>query len=319
MKLFFSCDWGTSMFRLRLVDAVNAGILSEIKTGYGIGTAFESWKQNERDQNNRVAFYQTYLFDQVKKIVTTFKGSAGNAPIVISGMASSSIGMLQLPYKKAPFRCDGLDLVIHTIPAKQGMPLQIIISGVQTEADVIRGEETILAGCDIESDDKEQLFILPGTHSKHISVKDGWAKDVTTYMTGELFDLLSNKSILSASVKKDTGEQSIGDRFFAEGVQKGITINLMNSIFHVRTNQLFGKASPEENYHYLSGLLIGHELKALTGNREITATLVCGTALKKAYMSALGILKLNNQCQYKDADQALINGQRKIMDRISGN
>ena len=316
MKLFFSCDWGTSMFRLRLVDTANAAILSEIRTGYGIATAFESWKQNGQDEDERMAFYQTYLFDQVKKISTTFKGSVDNAPIVLSGMASSSIGMLQLPYKKVPFRCDGSDLVIHTIPAKQEMQSQIIISGVQSEVDVIRGEETIMAGCDIEAGDKEQLFILPGTHSKHISVKDGWVKDVTTYMTGELFDLLSNKSILSASVKKDTGEQSIDDRFFTEGVQKGLTFNLMNSIFHVRTNQLFGKASPEENYHYLSGLLIGHELKALTGNREIAVTLVCGTALKKAYMSALDILKLNSQLQYKDADQALINGQRKIMDKI---
>jgi 2-dehydro-3-deoxygalactonokinase len=319
MKLFFSCDWGTSMFRLRLVDAVNAGILSEIKTGYGIATAFESWKQNGADQNERTSFYQSYLFDQVNKIATEFKGSVGNAPIVLSGMASSSIGMLELRYKKLPFRCDGSDLVVHNIQAKQGMPSQIIISGVQSEIDVIRGEETILAGCDIETDDKEQLFVFPGTHSKHISVKDGWVKDITTYMTGELFDLLSNRSILSASVKKDTGEQSIDDRFFAEGVQKGITFNLMNSIFHVRTNQLFGKASPEENYHYLSGLLIGHELKALTRNKEITVTLVCGTSLKKAYMSALGILNLNSQFQYKDADQALINGQKKIMDRISGN
>ena len=135
-------------------------------------------------------------------------------------------------------------------------------------------------------------------------------------MTGELFDLLSNKSILSASVKKNDEEQSNYDRFFAEGVQKGITSNLMNSIFHVRTNQLFGKASPEENYYYLSGLLIGHELRELSRNRETSVTLVCGTALKKAYMSALGILELSGQLQYKDADVALINGQRKILDRI---
>ena len=166
MKLFFSCDWGTSMFRLRLVDAADAKILSEIKTGYGIATAFESWKQNGQDQNERISFYQAYLFDQVKKMATSFKESLANASIVLSGMASSSIGMLELPYKKLPFRCDGSDLVIHTIPSTQDMPSQIIISGVRSEADVIRGEETILAGCDIEADDREQLFILPGTHSK---------------------------------------------------------------------------------------------------------------------------------------------------------
>ena len=317
MKLFFSCDWGTSMFRLRLVDAANANILSEIKTGYGIATAFENWKQHGLHQNERMAFYQTYLFDQVKKIATSFKGSVDNAPVVLSGMASSSVGMLELPYKRLPFHCDGSDLVIHNISAKPNRPPQIIISGVKSEADVIRGEETILVGCDVEADDKEQLFILPGTHSKHIRVKDGWAKDVATYMTGELFDLLSNKSILSASVKMNAGERSSHDRFFSEGVQEGMTCNLMNSIFHVRTNQLFGKASPEENYHFLSGLLIGHELKELSGNRETSVTLVCSAALRKAYISALNTLKLNSQLRYIDADVALINGQRKLMDRIS--
>ncbi|HZI53257.1 MAG TPA: 2-dehydro-3-deoxygalactonokinase [Chitinophagaceae bacterium] len=317
MKLFFSCDWGTSMFRLRLVDAVDARILSEIKTGYGIATAFESWKQNGQDPNERISFYQAYLGDQLKKMATSFDVSLANAPVVLSGMASSSIGMLELPYKNFPFRCDGSDLVLHTIPSRQNMPSQIIISGVRSEADVIRGEETILAGCEIEADDKEQLFILPGTHSKHITVKDGWVKNVTTYMTGELFDLLSNKSILSASVKKDVREQNHHDGFFAEGVMKGLTSKFLNSIFHVRTNQLFGKASPEQNYQHLSGLLIGHELKELSGNSQGPVTLVCGTALKKAYMIALEILELSSQLQYKDADVALINGQRKIMDRVS--
>ena len=316
MKLFFSCDWGTSTFRLRLVDASNAKILSEIKTGYGIATAFESWKQNGRDQNERLGFYQRYLIDQVKTITSSFEGSVANAPIVLSGMASSSIGMLELPYKKLPFLCDGSDLLIHTIPSKEDTPAQIIISGVRSETDVIRGEETILAGCDIERDDREQLFVLPGTHSKHINVQDGWVKDITTYMTGEVFDLLSNKSILSASVKKHTGEQDSNDRFFSEGVQKGATGNLVNNIFHVRTNQLFQKASPEENYQYLSGLLIGHELKELSRKMETCVTLVCSPSLKKAYLHALDVLRPGGQLHYKDADLALVNGQQKIMDRI---
>jgi 2-dehydro-3-deoxygalactonokinase len=136
-------------------------------------------------------------------------------------------------------------------------------------------------------------------------------------MTGELFDLLSHKSILSASVKKEEGEQNNTNVFFAEGVRKGLTSQLMNSIFHVRTNQLFGKLSPVQNYHYLSGLLIGHELSELSRNRQTPATLVCSATLKNAYMIALEILELSRQVQYKDADVALINGQRKIMSRIS--
>ena len=317
MKLFYSCDWGTSAFRLRLVDAASAKILSEIKTSYGIAAAFESWKQRGEDQNARPGFYQDYLLDQLKKIAGSFEGLVDKAPIVLSGMASSSIGMLELPYKTLPFRCDGSDLVTHNIPAKGDMPAVIIISGVRSEADIIRGEETILVGCDIEAGDKEQLFILPGTHSKHICVQDGCVTGITTYMTGEVFDLLSNKSILSASVKKYVGEADNNDGFFAEGVHKGASGNLMNDIFRVRTNQLFQKASLEENYQYLSGLLIGHELKELSQRKEIPVTLVCGDALKQAYMTALQIFRSRSPFHYLDADTALINGQRKILDRMS--
>jgi 2-dehydro-3-deoxygalactonokinase len=296
------------------VDAVNEKILSELKTGRGIASAFEAWKKSGRGKDERVGFYQSYLFDQLKKMDTSFRKNA-DIPVVLSGMVSSSIGMLELPYKNLPFRADGSDLMVHTIPATADMPPQIIVSGVRSESDVIRGEETILAGCDIESNDKEQLFILPGTHSKHIRVHNGWVKDISTYMTGELFDLLSNKSILAASVKKDEKEPGTHDRFFADGVRKGAALNLMNSIFHVRSNQLFGKATPEENFHYLSGLLIGHELKELLEGGDLSVTLVCSGELKKAYTFALDVLGVGSNLEIKDSDIALIRGQKKIVDR----
>jgi len=317
MKLFFSCDWGTSTFRLRLVDAENEKILSEVKSGYGIASAFEAWKQKGKGEGERIAFYQSYLVDQIKKIDTSILKTTENIPVVLSGMVSSSIGMLELPYKNLPFRVDGSDLVIHTILSTADMSAQIIVSGARSESDVIRGEETILAGCDIETSGKEELFILPGTHSKHIRVHNGWVKDISTYMTGEFFDLLSNKSILSASVKKDTQAQATHDRFFADGVKKGAALNIMNSIFHVRSNQLFGKATPEENFHYLSGLLIGHELKDLLESGNMPVTLVCGGELKKAYTLALDVLGAGSNLQNKDSDIALIRGQKKVLDRIS--
>src|SRR5665647_430611 len=115
MKFFFSCDWGTSTFRLRLVNAEDARVLSAIKTDHGIAAAFKCWKQTNKDEKNRIAYYQTYLFEQVKKITTSFHHTFHNTPIILSGMASSSIGMLELPYKDLPFQCNGSDLIIHTI------------------------------------------------------------------------------------------------------------------------------------------------------------------------------------------------------------
>ena len=319
MKFFFSCDWGTSTFRLRLVDAENATVLSEIKTNHGIASAFECWKKTNQHEKDRIAFYQIYLFEQVKKITASSNHTFQNTPIILSGMASSSIGMLELPYKELPFQCNGSDLIIHTIipETEENAPYKIIIiSGVRSETDVIRGEETILTGCNIEKDDREQLFIFPGTHSKHIVVKNGTAQNITTYMTGELFDLLSKKSILSASVKKNDAEDSTNDQHFVAGVVKGASSNLMNSIFHVRTNQLFKKATLQENYDYLSGLLIGHELKDVAENKPDTLTLVCSEGLEKAYLLALDVLGLSTHLDHKNADDALMNGQWKIMQQL---
>ena len=313
MKTFFSCDWGTSAFRLRLVDAESGKVLFSVKTPYGISAAFNDWKQANQPEENRIAFYQAYLFDEVKKITASFNDSFDNVPLILSGMASSSIGMMELPYKELPFLCNGSDLIIHTLRGED-LPYKIImISGAKSAVDVIRGEETILAGCHVHDKDNQQLFIFPGTHSKHITVQNGAAQSITSYMTGELFELLSKKSVLSASVKKNDPEQNLNNYHFVEGVNKGITLNLMNSIFHVRTNQLFKKLTPLENYHYLSGLLIGHELKDVAENNPGNITLVCSEGLKNEYIQALDTLGLGSRLYYENADHALVNGHLKIM------
>jgi 2-dehydro-3-deoxygalactonokinase len=319
MKYFFSCDWGTSTFRLRLVDAKSVNVLSAIQTEYGIAAAFENWKLANRPENDRILFYQNYLLDQVKKIATSHNYALHDVPIVVSGMASSSIGMIELPYKELPFQCNGSDLTVHTIPGveEDGANKIILISGVKSQTDVMRGEETILAGCEVSNNDSEQLLIFPGTHSKHILIKNGLVESINTYMTGELFDLLSNKSILSTSVTKNNHpEQNTGSPYFAEGVLKGAASNLLNSIFHVRTNQLFKKASPMENYQFLSGLLIGSELKGVAEKKLAAIALVCSEGLKRAYMDAIEILDPGNQLQYINADAALIAGQYNVIRQL---
>lgn len=316
MKYFFSCDWGTSTFRLRLVDAEKQTILSEIKTDYGIASAFDGWKQAGAEEKERIAFYETYISEQVTNIRDSRDNSLSNLPVVLSGMASSTIGMLEMPYSSLPFKCNGIDLSVQTIAGGTGNYSKIIIiSGVRTDDDVIRGEETMLTGCNVADDDRKQVFIFPGTHSKHIVVRNGIAVYFTTYMTGELFSLLSTKSILAASVKKPDQDFAGGDQYFTEGVIKGASTNIMNSIFHVRTNQLFSKMVAEENHSYLSGLLIGHELKDISNNKPDTITLVSGNELKKSYLLALNVLGFGNNVNYKNADDALINGQRNILEQ----
>lgn len=322
MKLFFSCDWGTSAFRLRLVDAETLKLLSELKTDHGIALAFELWKQTKQPEQNRIAFYQTYLFEQVKKITDSFDYSFHNIAIILSGMASSSIGMMELPYKELPFQCNGDDLAVHTIQTSGENETYkiIIISGIKSESDVMRGEETMLAGCNVSNDERLQLFIFPGTHSKHIIVKNGLVRDFKTYMTGEFFDLLSKKSILANSVQEGTEFQNTKYKeSFTNGVTDSIHSNLLHTSFLVRTNSIFNKFTKEQNYYYLSGLLIGTELRDIKEAAYQKITLVVNEAMKPFYVSALQIMGMQKgevPVEAEDAGKALIKGQIKIWNSL---
>ena len=313
MDKFISCDWGTSAFRLRLVEAATNTVVSEVKIEQGIVSTYKLWT-NSKIVNDRFSFYRSVLDKYIAMLEHQCDYTLDNVTIVISGMVSSSIGMIELAYKELSFRTDGADLLTHVIEGSEDFKRNIIIiSGVKSETDVMRGEETILIGCSAEYNEEEHIFIFPGTHSKHIMVKNGTAHDFKTYMTGEIFDLLCNKSILSNSVEKDEGmTENKSNPYFIKGVAKGAESNLLHSIFQVRTNQLFKKLSNRENYHYLSGLLIGSELKVLLESKFSFVTLVSDEILSGLYLQALNALGINRNLQQKNSDQALIKGQSII-------
>jgi len=309
MKYFISCDWGTSSFRLRLTESATKQVQAETKSGQGIAATYVLWK--EQPSADRILFYCDTILQQIKLLEEQVGYSLDNLPVIISGMASSSIGMKELPYKAIPFNVNNAEFTTHIIPATETCRHQmIIISGVCSANDVMRGEETILAGCNIENTNDDQLFIFPGTHSKHVVIQKDIVKEIKTYMTGELFDLLSSKSILAASVEAD--KMISNNESFIKGIREAATTNFLNSIFHVRTNQLFGVSNKKENYHYLSGLLIGEELKAIQNKNYGSVTVVSSGMLLTIYTEALSVLDLNSKIRQQDADEALIKGQALI-------
>jgi 2-dehydro-3-deoxygalactonokinase len=313
-RLFLSCDWGTSSFRLRLVDASNRSIHAEESNSNGNASLFEQWKQTGQDEHKRIAFYQAIL----SKHITEFQRSLGlslkGLPVIISGMASSTVGMLELPYKNLPFSVSGSDLHIHKVDSSSDFPHDIfLISGVRSEDDVMRGEEIQLIGSRPEVSHDEQLYIFPGTHSKHILVKGGSAIAFATYMTGEVFSLLSTRSILLNSVSPGAGlsvSQNAGS--FAKGVTDSRSLNPLHSFFRVRTNILFDKFSKEENFYYLSGLLIGAELKDLIGKAFSKVVLVSNDALSEPYRMALKQLEICKDLIVLDIDQTILEGHSQI-------
>ncbi len=316
MNKFLSCDWGSSAFRLRLVDSKNLLVLSEVKTGHGITSMFESWTQEGEPKQPRRKFYESYLMERIREIASSCDRPIEQIPIIISGMASSSIGLAELPYKDLPFDCEGTGLITQSLTIGTDPVYRVtIISGASAKEDAIRGEETMLVGCDLVMNKGDTTLIFPGTHSKHLSVENGLVTGIRTYMTGELFDLLSNKSILATSVRRNELDEN-HDRVFKDAVRKGIEGNLLNNIFQVRINDLFKRIGAEGNYHYLSGLLIGHEVANLLKIKPRAITLVSNQTLGSSYAKAFEVAGLDKIVEYKDADTALINGHRKLLLRL---
>ena len=306
VKQILSCDWGTTSFRLRLINVADGKVMAENVAGKGISIVYNEWLQSGLAEKERINFYKNILQSHIERLIP--KSFVEEVPIIISGMASSTIGITELPYGDIPFAISK-----NTLPVKRIMPDKkckheiLLVSGLKTNNDVMRGEETMLLGSNFT--DEEALFIFPGTHSKHVIVKDKVFVDFKTYMTGEVFNLLANKSILSNSVEKNTADQN--NSIFETAVKQASSGNLLNMGFHVRTNQLFKKYTAAENYYYLSGLVIGTELKDIvTGNYNIQ--LVCSRELAEPYLLALKILIPNSTVKYSDADEALITGHCKL-------
>ena len=306
MPYFISCDWGTSSFRLRLVETPSYTVLAEVVTTKGIAATYNEWLlQNSID---RFDFFSSYLLEQINILEQQSNKSFKEYTIVISGMASSAIGMMELPYKKIPFNISAVDLPIHEISPTSSFPYKvIIISGVCSDNDVIRGEETIISGCETGKAEK-QLFILPGTHSKHILTENGVLTNFKTFMTGEVFELLSNKSILTNSIERS---DDIDLHFFKKGLNEALNSSFLNNIFHIRTNTIIKNLDKKSNYAFLSGLVIGEELKEIKQLDVEKLVIVSSGNLLELYSKAATIFSSKNIICL-NADEALIKGQAEI-------
>ena len=312
MKHFISCDWGSSWLRLRLINAETKAVLAETKSAQGITATYALWKNEP--ETDRVSFYSNIILEQILLLQQQCNYSLNDVIIIISGMASSAIGMMELPYKAIPFYINKAELETHIIPATEiCRHAMILISGMRSANDVMRGEETILAGCFIKDLREKQLFIFPGTHSKHAVVQNGIIQEIKTFITGEVFELLSSKSILAASLEKNNYAAEY-KAAFVKGIYEAASSSILNTVFHVRTNSLFSILNNKENYHYLSGLLIGEELKNMQNENYAAVIIVSTGALQILYTDALLALNYKDKLQQQDADEALINVQTFIFD-----
>lgn len=318
------CDWGTSSFRLRLINSTDIQLIGEITSQEGVANTFTAWKANGEPKGiSRAQFFRLQLQRQINLLAKQLVVNLDDIPVVISGMASSSIGMDEVPYATLPFPIDGSLASIKRIDTQTDFAHDIIlISGVRTEHDVMRGEETQLIGLlallnTLHFNSEESILIFPGTHSKHIYIQNQQVVDLQTFMTGEIFNLMSNYSILKDSVEA-TGlvdfEESELDAF-KSGINQSHHSSILNSLFRVRTNQLFNQLTKRQNALYLSGLLIGNELKSLINQSTWQLILCSGNNLYELYKLAIEELHLSDRTITISADlidKATIAGQVKI-------
>jgi 2-dehydro-3-deoxygalactonokinase len=307
MKHFLSCDWGTSSLRLRLA-AGDGKILAEVRSQNGIAQTFAQWQQSGLPEDERAGFYLAILARQIKELAIKTSRQLNGLTVILSGMASSSIGFMELPYTSMPFNSNGEGMVTAVIAATKDFGHDVLlISGAKTDDDVMRGEETQLIGSIAPGKLlTNALFIFPGTHAKHISIKNNEVTGLKTYMTGEVFSLLAGQSILKNTIQAGGFDLTA----FKRGVENAAA----------RTNGLFELCTKNENFHYLSGLLIGAELKDIAATDAETIHLVCGNALHTPYEIALNVLAMGKKLNIfpaEQAEEATVRGQLIIAKHLA--
>ncbi|OOG89725.1 2-dehydro-3-deoxygalactonokinase [Pseudomonas sp. A25(2017)] len=187
-------------------------------------------------------------------------------PVIACGMVGSAQGWREAPYCDTPANVANLGHSLQTVRSLRGVDVHIVPGVIQRSRlpNVMRGEETQVLGALHSLPDEAVLIGLPGSHSKWVEVADGCIVHFDTFMTGEIFAVLSDHSILGRTQQRSTTFDGVA---FDRGVQVALSVDgqigPLSTVFSARSLGLTGELEASAQADYLSGLLIGHELTAL--------------------------------------------------------
>ena len=225
---------------------------------------------------------------------------------LISGMAGSRQGWREAPYAPCPAGLDELAKHLHWIERGR----IALVPGLSTESsgeagsvpDVMRGEEVQIFGALRLTGLSNGLFVLPGTHNKWADVRDGRVTGFRTCMTGEVYGLLAQHSILARTLDSDA---PLDEAAFRDGLARaGNGQGLLHNLFGVRALALFDRLTPAASPSYLSGVLIGEELRTQPLAKVEEVVLIGAPALTARYTLALSALGVKTRALGNEATWA---------------
>jgi 2-dehydro-3-deoxygalactonokinase len=233
-------DWGTTTARAALVGH-DGRVLDTRQAPLGI--------QSVRDGRFAVA---------LDALLGDWRGL--NVRRLASGMIGSRQGWVEAPYVECPASIDDLARQLVNTPGGELVVVPgLLLHGEDGLPDVMRGEETQLAGS--VGDDETVLAVLPGTHSKWAHVEGRLLLGFATFMTGELYAVLLAHSILGRLAQATAASATPGHAF-ERGVAQGLRDGALSHLaFGARTLALTGALDGRDVADWLSGLLIGHEIR----------------------------------------------------------
>lgn len=235
-------DWGSTNLRIRLLDR-QGNVIDTFTSSEGLINL------PKRDFNGTLE----------KRLAGL--GADANLPVIICGMAGSRQGWLEVPYLRIPAALTEIPKAALKVE-EASRPVYILpgLSQVSPSADVMRGEETQLLGLTLERE-IDGVVCMPGTHSKWVLMKAGGIERFSTFMTGEVYALLTKHSLLRFSV--DEATERLWERpAFAEAVLEVVEHpeRFGEALFGIRATGLLKDVGQADGTARLSGLCIGLEL-----------------------------------------------------------
>ena len=241
-------------------------------------------------------------------------------PIYMAGMVGSAKGWVNVDYAPTPAGGEKIAGKVHQFSLPWGAtgsgktrPLATIFPGVShlqhNKYDVMRGEEVQLLGVAEKVKQSSFSAILPGTHAKHVCFQNNAITEFATYLTGELYSTLFSHSLLGKGLSQP---QELDITPFIKGVEDSCEGALMNRAFLAWTCRLFQQLNEQQVPDYLSGMLIGYELREF---KHSFAYLVGGHSLCQRYQVAANHLGIDTA--YISGNECFLLGMTTLIKELA--